>query len=58
MTARPHTPESMAKAVARLVKAGARIARARLTPEGEMVIDFATEGGQPADPFDLVDLRK
>jgi hypothetical protein len=60
MTAQPHAvkPDHLPKLVARLNAAGIQVSRARITREGEIVLDFATPGAQPADPFDLVDMRK
>jgi hypothetical protein len=60
MTAQPRavTPDKLPRLVARLAAAGVHVSRARITPEGEIVLDFAAPGAHPSDPFDLVDLRR
>jgi hypothetical protein len=52
MTAQPRavTPDKLPRLVARLAAAGFHVSRARITPDGEIVLDFATPGAQPVDP--------
>lgn len=55
---RSNTPADLAKAVSALKERGFQVARARLTADGEIVIDLAPAAGETADPFDLVDMRR
>lgn len=56
--ARTNGPAALARAATALRDRGFDVTRARLTAEGEIVIDFATSAGEAADPFELVDLRR
>jgi hypothetical protein len=56
MTARTYTPERLARLLAALKERGVPIQRATLAPDG--TLDLVLAGGQPADPFDLVDMKR